>query len=81
MLAQVTNVTDPEFRCYELDLVNTASQTQTATVTAGSNVGFHADAVMGHPGVRVNIGISRYLCSRSLELTLGVIYISTSRRT
>ncbi|KAI0688292.1 glycoside hydrolase [Cytidiella melzeri] len=46
----VTNVNDPEFRCYELDLVNTASETGTATVVAGSNVGFHADAVMGHPG-------------------------------
>ncbi|KZT35888.1 glycoside hydrolase family 61 protein D [Sistotremastrum suecicum HHB10207 ss-3] len=46
----VTNVTDPEFRCYELDLVNTASQTGTATVVAGSTVGFHSDASMGHPG-------------------------------
>jgi len=46
----LTNVNDPEFRCYELDLVNTASQTSTATVTAGATIGFKADAVMGHPG-------------------------------
>ncbi|THH29747.1 hypothetical protein EUX98_g4437 [Antrodiella citrinella] len=36
----VTSVTDPEFRCYELDLVNTAGETQTATVSAGSTIGF-----------------------------------------
>jgi len=46
----VTNVNDPEFRCYELDLVATAGETGTATVTAGSTVGFRADNVMGHPG-------------------------------
>ncbi|KDQ55399.1 glycoside hydrolase family 61 protein [Jaapia argillacea MUCL 33604] len=46
----VTNVTDPEFRCYELDLVNTANATGTATVVAGSTVGFRADNLMGHPG-------------------------------
>ncbi|KAI0347161.1 hypothetical protein BDW22DRAFT_1425225 [Trametopsis cervina] len=46
----LTNVKDPEFRCYELDLTNTASQTGTATVAAGSNVGFRADNTMGHPG-------------------------------
>jgi len=46
----VTNVNDPEFRCYELDLVNTASETGTATVSAGSTIGFKADNVMGHPG-------------------------------
>ena len=44
---------DPEFRCYELDLVNTASETSTATVVAGSTVGFMADNTMGHPGVRL----------------------------
>lgn len=43
----MTDVNDPEFRCYELDLVNTASQTSTATVTAGSTVGFMADNTMG----------------------------------
>ena len=37
---QVTNVTDPEFRCYELDLQNTAGSTQTVTVSAGSQIGF-----------------------------------------
>lgn len=37
---QVTDVNDPEFRCYELDLVNTAGSTQTMTVSAGSTVGF-----------------------------------------
>ncbi|KIJ56178.1 lytic polysaccharide monooxygenase [Sphaerobolus stellatus SS14] len=48
--APVTDVTSSEFRCYELDLVNTANQTGTATVTAGSTIGFKADNVMGHPG-------------------------------
>ncbi|KIP07010.1 glycoside hydrolase family 61 protein [Phlebiopsis gigantea 11061_1 CR5-6] len=47
---QLTDVTDPEFRCYELDLVNTAGATGTATVLAGSTVGFMADNTMGHPG-------------------------------
>lgn len=37
---QVTSVTDPEFRCYELDLQNTAGATGTATVSAGSTIGF-----------------------------------------
>ncbi|KAI0806265.1 glycoside hydrolase [Irpex lacteus] len=36
----VTSVTDPEFRCYELDLQNSAGQTSTATVSAGSTIGF-----------------------------------------
>ncbi len=40
IIAQVTSVTDPEFRCYELDLENTAGATQVATVSAGSTVGF-----------------------------------------
>jgi hypothetical protein len=43
---KLTSVTDPEFRCYELDLTNTASQTSTATVSAGSVVGFKADNSM-----------------------------------
>ncbi|GJE85228.1 glycoside hydrolase family 61 protein [Phanerochaete sordida] len=38
----VTDVTDPEFRCYELDLANTAGQTATYTVSAGQSVGFKA---------------------------------------
>ncbi|KAI0318607.1 glycosyl hydrolase family 61-domain-containing protein [Amylostereum chailletii] len=46
----ITDVDDPEFRCYELDMDATPGETGTATVTAGSNVGFVADAVMGHPG-------------------------------
>ena len=40
ILQQVTNVADPEFRCYELDLQNTPGETQTATVSAGSVIGF-----------------------------------------
>ncbi|CAL1699253.1 unnamed protein product [Somion occarium] len=36
----VTDVNDPEFRCYELDLQNTAGQTGVATVSAGDTVGF-----------------------------------------
>ncbi|KAI0346667.1 hypothetical protein BDW22DRAFT_1462603 [Trametopsis cervina] len=46
----VTSVTDPEFRCYELDLQNTAGQTSTATVSAGSTVGFKANGAIYHPG-------------------------------
>ncbi|KAL4242617.1 Endo-beta-1,4-glucanase D [Abortiporus biennis] len=43
----VTNVNDPEFRCYELDLQNTqAASTGTATVSAGSTVGFKAVSVL-----------------------------------
>ncbi|THH00861.1 hypothetical protein EW026_g1727 [Hermanssonia centrifuga] len=38
----VTSVTDPEFRCYELDLENTAASTSIATVEAGSTIGFQA---------------------------------------
>ena len=55
----MTNVADPEFRCYELDLVNTASETSTATVVAGSTVGFMADNTMGHPGVRLPLSLMR----------------------
>ncbi|KAI0806264.1 glycoside hydrolase [Irpex lacteus] len=46
----VTSVTDPEFRCYELDLQNTAGQTSTASVSAGSTVGFKANGAIYHPG-------------------------------
>ncbi|KAK7681395.1 hypothetical protein QCA50_015487 [Cerrena zonata] len=46
----VTSVTDPEFRCYELDLQNTASQTSVATVSAGDTVGFRANGAIYHPG-------------------------------
>lgn len=51
ILSKITDVNDPEFRCYELDMVNTPGTTGTATVKAGSNVGFKADAVMGHPRI------------------------------
>ncbi|KAJ3484844.1 hypothetical protein NLI96_g5356 [Meripilus lineatus] len=50
----VTNVNDPEFRCYELDLKNTAAATGTATVSAGSTIGFKAvctnNQAFYHPG-------------------------------
>lgn len=39
---------DPEFRCYELDLQNTAGSTQTATVSAGSTVGFKGQPFFEH---------------------------------
>ncbi|KAJ3556050.1 hypothetical protein NM688_g2242 [Phlebia brevispora] len=42
----VTSVTDPEFRCYELDLVNTAGETEIATVSAGSTIGFQAVSLL-----------------------------------
>jgi hypothetical protein len=45
-LSQVTDVTSSAFRCYELDPVNTPGQTGTATVSAGSTVGFKADNSM-----------------------------------
>lgn len=40
---QLTNVNDPEFRCYELDLKATAGSTGTATVQAGATIGFKGD--------------------------------------
>ncbi|KIP02419.1 glycoside hydrolase family 61 protein [Phlebiopsis gigantea 11061_1 CR5-6] len=46
----VTSVTDPEFRCYELDLTNTAGATSTATVSAGSTIGFQGNGPIYHPG-------------------------------
>lgn len=46
----VTNVNDPEFRCYELDMQNTAASTSTATVSAGDTVGFQANQAIYHPG-------------------------------
>jgi hypothetical protein len=45
----VTNVKDASIRCYELDTTS-AGATSTATVSAGSTVGFKADNTMGHPG-------------------------------
>ncbi|KXN83136.1 putative endo-beta-1,4-glucanase D [Leucoagaricus sp. SymC.cos] len=46
---QVTDVTSQAVRCYELDS-NSASEAGTATIVAGSTVGFKADNTMGHPG-------------------------------
>lgn len=46
----VTDVTSPLMKCYE---TTTASATGTATVVAGSTVGFKADNTMGHPGQAV----------------------------
>ncbi|KAI9654527.1 MAG: hypothetical protein M1821_006617 [Bathelium mastoideum] len=43
----VTNVTDPQLRCYELAGAPAAN---TSTVAAGSMVGFKADSTVGHPG-------------------------------
>ncbi|OBZ67829.1 hypothetical protein A0H81_12389 [Grifola frondosa] len=38
--APITDVTSPEFRCYELDMSTTPGETSTATVAAGSTIGF-----------------------------------------
>ncbi|KAI0696826.1 glycoside hydrolase family 61 protein D [Cytidiella melzeri] len=57
----VTSVTDPEFRCYELDLTNTAGETSTAAITAGSTVGFKAvsiNSAIYHPGY-LNVMMSK----------------------
>ncbi|KAG9019044.1 hypothetical protein FRB90_007000 [Tulasnella sp. 427] len=43
----VTDVKSASMKCYES---TTAGQTSTATVVAGSTVGFKADNTMGHPG-------------------------------
>ncbi|KAI0090399.1 glycoside hydrolase [Irpex rosettiformis] len=48
--APVTDVTSPEFRCYELDLENTPGETGTVTVSAGSTVGFKGNSAIYHPG-------------------------------
>ncbi|KDQ26017.1 glycoside hydrolase family 61 protein [Pleurotus ostreatus PC15] len=45
----IQDVTSNAFRCFELDSTS-ASQTNTATVRAGSTVGFKASNTMGHPG-------------------------------
>jgi hypothetical protein len=47
---KVTDVTSQPLRCYELD-TTVAGNTQTATVSAGSTVGFQADQAIYHPGV------------------------------
>ncbi|PVF96895.1 hypothetical protein CPB86DRAFT_775560 [Serendipita vermifera] len=46
----VTDVTDKAIRCYEYDYNATPGSTSTATVAAGSTVGFKASNTMGHPG-------------------------------
>ena len=64
-VTQVTDVTDQAIRCYELDYNATPGETGTATVSAGSVVGFKADNTMGHPGV---CPLFILLRSRSLPL-------------
>ncbi|KAI1788679.1 glycoside hydrolase [Ganoderma leucocontextum] len=46
----ITDVTSPEFRCYELDMSATPGETSIATVLAGSTVGFKANSDFYHPG-------------------------------
>ncbi|KAL0960630.1 hypothetical protein HGRIS_005660 [Hohenbuehelia grisea] len=48
----ITNVQDPLFRCYELDMNATPGQTGTATIVAGTTVGFKAGSgqTFFHPG-------------------------------
>ncbi|KIJ39757.1 lytic polysaccharide monooxygenase, partial [Sphaerobolus stellatus SS14] len=46
----VTDVTSQAFRCYELDPTNGPSQTQVATVSAGSMIGFKANSAVYYPG-------------------------------
>lgn len=48
VLIQVTDVTSADFRCY-----NTAvnASALTATVAAGSSIGFQANGAVYHPGV------------------------------
>ncbi|CCA76671.1 related to cellulose binding protein CEL1 [Serendipita indica DSM 11827] len=48
--APVTDVTSQAIRCYEDNYSTTPGATFTATVAAGSTVGFKANNVMGHPG-------------------------------
>lgn len=67
----VTSVTDPEFRCYELDLANTAGQTQTATVAAGSTIGFKANGAIYHPGVRISSTFPQAACERLLTVAVN----------
>ncbi|OBZ67573.1 putative endo-beta-1,4-glucanase D [Grifola frondosa] len=51
--ADCSTPTDPEIRCYELDMTNTAGETSIATVQAGSTIGFKVDIQNDdfyHPG-------------------------------
>ena len=54
-LRQVTDVTSADFRCYNTALNLPA---QTATVAAGSSIGFMANGPVYHPGVRVQLLMS-----------------------
>ncbi|GJE85227.1 glycoside hydrolase family 61 protein [Phanerochaete sordida] len=45
----ITDVTSPEFRCYELDMQTTPGQTSTSTVSAG-DTSFTANNALYHPG-------------------------------
>jgi hypothetical protein len=65
---QVTSVTDPEFRCYELDLTNTAGETGIATVRAGTTIGVKADQAIYHPGVSLfSLCIELFLLTRWIK--------------
>lgn len=62
----MTDVTSPEFRCYELDMEASPGQTSTQTVSAGSTVGFQANGPIYHPGVsglRINDWVYAFLTS------------------
>ncbi|KAI0260032.1 glycoside hydrolase family 61 protein A [Gloeopeniophorella convolvens] len=51
----VTDVTSPDFRCYDSAFPGTA---QTATVSAGSTIGIQSDGTIYHPGV-VNVYMAK----------------------
>ena len=70
---KVTDVTSDLIRCYETD---TASSTNTATVSAGATVGFQADSDFYHPGVSTVIAMCQL---QRVALTRGDP--STSRHT
>ncbi|KAI0268089.1 glycoside hydrolase family 61 protein A [Gloeopeniophorella convolvens] len=53
--APVTDVTSPDFRCYDSQ---TSGQAQTVTVSAGSTIGIQSDGTIYHPGV-VNVYMAK----------------------
>ncbi|THH12764.1 hypothetical protein EW146_g7384 [Bondarzewia mesenterica] len=53
--APVTNVTSPDFRCYDTETNPTA---QTITIAAGSQLGIMSDGTIYHPGV-VNVYMAK----------------------
>ncbi|KAF9568718.1 glycoside hydrolase family 61 protein A [Agrocybe pediades] len=53
--APVTDVTSQDFRCYTSQ---TNAKASTATVTAGSTIGFQADQAIYHPGV-INVYMAK----------------------